>query len=231
MRLDPVGLDRHHNRYWALPAAACAPDPAHLHPDAPPLLVIERQRNESLAPPGTEALAAALEGGSGSSGGVWQVGVYRSILQLQQLAQWLNNKGSRERPLSEYVAKLLDAHQRHAMLPQLARGRAPEPPRPADPPALRAAGSQRLQAAMLAFEEGFNAGTYDDLAGSEERRHRWRQWVAAAATPQVLGGALCRAGSLTAVQAVLGRLDGSFGWPADPSLLAPAPTPPPGSRC
>lgn len=199
VRLDPVGLDRHYNRYWSLPAAAVAADPTTVGPSAPPLLIIERQRVETLVPAGTEAVAAALGGRSGGGGdsvapGGWQVGVYQSILQLQQLAQWLNTKGTRERPLAEYVSKLLDAHQRFAMLPQPARGPAPAPALPADPAGSRAAASQRLQRAMLSFEEGNQPGTYDDLTGSEERRHNWRQMVAAAATPQVghwWGGAMC----------------------------------------
>lgn len=160
VRLDPVGLDRHYNRYWLLPAAAVATDPATVHPGAPPLLVIERHAQDSLAPTGAAAAAAAVLGGPapdalvGGGAPGWQVGVYNSILQLQQLAQWLCPKGTRERPLADFVARLLDQHQQFAMAhAQIARGPAPDW-RPLDPAAARAAGVQRLQRAMLSFEEG-----------------------------------------------------------------------------
>lgn len=159
VRLDPVGLDRHYNRYWLLPAAAVATDPATVHPSAPPLLVIERHSQDSLGPAGAAAAAAVLGGappevaaGGGAPG--WQVGVYNSILQLQQLAQWLCTKGTRERPLADNVTRLLDQHQQFAMAhAQIARGPAPDFQR-LDPAAARAASVQRLQRAMLSFEEG-----------------------------------------------------------------------------
>ena len=160
MRLDPVGLDRHYNRYWLLPAAAVATDPATVHPAAPPLLVIERHAVDSLAPTGAAAAAAAVLGGPapdvpvGGGPPGWQVGVYNSILQLQQLAQWLCPKGTRERPLADFVARLLDQHQQFAMAhAQIARGPAPDW-QPLDLAAARAAAVQRLQRAMLSFEEG-----------------------------------------------------------------------------
>ena len=258
VRLDPVGLDRHYNRYWLLPAAAVATDPATVHPAAPPLLVIERHAQDSLAPTGAAAAAVAVLGGPapnvpvGGGAPSWQVGVYNSILQLQQLAQWLCPKGTRERPLADYVTRLLDQHQQFAMAhAQIARGPAPDW-QPLDPAAARAAAVQRLQRAMLSFEEGNQVGgmcswlwiglvggrlsaqrcrcgaphagmgmslpcvthaadgasasmrtagglmlllctrhtipqaaTYDELIGSEERRHRWRQMVLASSTPRV----------------------------------------------
>jgi hypothetical protein len=199
VRLEPVGLDRHYNRYWLLPAAAAAADPAYVSADAPPLLVIERHSLDSIRPASLEAAdAALLAGGSGSGSGApaapaapaagWQVGVYTSILQLQQLAQWLNPKGSRERPLSGEVTRLLDQHQQYAMQhAQPARPSSAEQDEPPTPAELRAAALQRLSSAMLSFEEGNQAGTYDDLAGSEERRQQWRQMVGAASMPQVGG--------------------------------------------
>ncbi|PRW20556.1 methyl- -binding domain-containing 9 [Chlorella sorokiniana] len=195
VRLDPVGLDRHYNRYWLLPAAAVATDPATVHPSAPPLLVIERHAQDSLAPTGATAAAAALGGPApdvpvGGSAPGWQVGVYNSILQLQQLAQWLCPKGNRERPLADYVTRLLDQHQQFAMAhAQIARGPAPDW-QPLEPAAARAAAVQRLQRAMLSFEEGNQPATYDELVGSEERRHRWRQMVLASSTPRSLMSAL-----------------------------------------
>jgi hypothetical protein len=51
--------------------------------------------------------------------------------------------------------------------------------------ALRAAGLARLRAALLSFEEGNQSGTYDDVAGSDARRQRWRGMATAADTPQV----------------------------------------------
>lgn len=202
MRLEPVGLDRHYNRYWMLPAAAAAADPAYVSAAAPPLLVIERHSLDSIRPAGLEAAEAALAAGSGSSGAGaagatagrqlevgWQVGLYTSILQLQQLAQWLDPKGSRERPLSGEVTRLLDQHQQFAMQhAQPARPASADPAHPPPTPAeLRGAALQRLCSAMLSFEEGNQAGTYDDLAGSEKRRQQWRQMVGAASTPQVGG--------------------------------------------
>lgn len=164
VRLDPVGLDRHYNRYWLLPAAAVATDPATVHPAAPPLLVIERHAQDSLAPTGAAAAAAAVLGGPapdvpvGGGAPGWQVGVYNSILQLQQLAQWLCPKGTRERPLADYVTRLLDQHQQFAMAhAQIARGPAPDW-QPLEPAAARAAAVQRLQRAMLSFEEGNQVG-------------------------------------------------------------------------
>ncbi len=196
VRLEPIGLDRHYNRYWLLPAAATASDPAHPPPpEAPPLLVIERHSLDSLVPPSVAAAAAAVMGSeapaAGSSGEPgWQVGLYNSILHLQQLAQWLNPKGARERPLADYVTRLLDRTQQWAM-------QHAQPPRvpmdedlPApDPAAQRAAAVGALQAELLSFEEGNQAATYDELTGSEERRSRWRAMVGAAATPQVGGWA------------------------------------------
>ncbi|KAL4421600.1 hypothetical protein ABPG75_010891 [Micractinium tetrahymenae] len=196
VRLEPIGLDRHYNRYWLLPASAAASDPAHpAPPEAPPLLVIERHSLDSILPPSVAAAAAAVAGGEavpGSSGEPgWQVGLYNSILHLQQLAQWLNPKGARERPLADYVTRLLDRHQQWAM-------QHAQPPRAAmdmDLPlphvaAQRAAAVGALQAALLSFEEGNQPATYDELTGSEERRARWRAMVGAAATPQTLMRAL-----------------------------------------
>lgn len=197
VRLEPIGMDRHYNRYWLLPAAAAAFDPANLPPpEAPPLLVIERHSLDSLVPPSVAAAAAAVVGGQaaaaagGSDESSWQIGLYNSILHLQQLAQWLNPKGTRERPLADYVTRLLDRHQQWAMQ-QAHHPRAPvdeDLPMP-DAAAQRAAAVGALQAALLSFEEGNQPATYDELTGSEERRARWRAMVGAAATPQVGGPA------------------------------------------
>ncbi|KAL4450242.1 hypothetical protein ABPG77_010911 [Micractinium sp. CCAP 211/92] len=197
VRLEPIGLDRHYNRYWLLPAAATASDPANPPPpEAPPLLVIERHSLDSLVPPSVAAAAAAVMGSeapaAGSSGEPgWQVGLYNSILHLQQLAQWLNPKGARERPLADYVTRLLDRTQQwamqHAQPPRVPMDE--DLPVP-DPAAQRAAAVGALQAALLSFEEGNQAATYDELTGSEERRSRWRAMVGAAATPQTLMQAL-----------------------------------------
>lgn len=187
MRLEPLGLDRHYNRYWMLPAPAHAPHADFVLPDAPPVLVVERHSLDSLRPVGVEAAAAALgHGASGGGVGVWHVGLYSSILHLQQLAQWLNPKGTRERPLAGEVTRLLDQHQQFAMQhPQLPRPPAAEERPPLNAGAQRAAAVARLQQALLSFEEGNQGGTYDDLAGSEQRRQTWRAMVAAASTPQV----------------------------------------------
>lgn len=211
VRLEPVGLDRHYNRYWLLPASAAASDPAHPPPpEAPPLLVIERHSLDSILPASVEAAAAAVAGPAGSAGAgsggsaavaaagggsdgvapaaepAWQVGLYNSILHLQQLAQWLNPKGSRERPLAEAVTRLLDQHQQWAMQ-HVQPPRAPmeEEGLNPDPAAARAAAVGALQAALLSFEEGNQPATYDELTGSEERRAHWRAMVGAASTPQV----------------------------------------------
>jgi hypothetical protein len=190
VRLEPLGLDRHYNRYWMLPAPAAAPHADFVLPDAPPVLVVERHSLDSLRPVGVEAASAALgqqgHGASGGGVGVWHVGLYSSILHLQQLAQWLNPKGTRERPLAGEVTRLLDQHQQFAMQhPQLPRPPAAEERPPLDAGAQRAAAVARLQQALLSFEEGNQGGTYDDLAGSEQRRQTWRAMVAAASTPQV----------------------------------------------
>lgn len=191
VRLEPIGLDRHYNRYWLLPAAATASDPAHPPPpEAPPLLVIERHSLDSLVPPSVAAAAAAVVGSDAAAGGGgepgWQVGLYNSILHLQQLAQWLNPKGARERPLADYVTRLLDRHQQWAMQhAQPPRAPMEEDTPEADPAGQRAAAVGALQAALLSFEEGNQPATYDELTGSEERRARWRAMVGAAATPQV----------------------------------------------
>ncbi|KAL4854865.1 Methyl-CpG-binding domain protein 2 [Chlorella vulgaris] len=195
VRLEPLGLDRHYNRYWMLPAPAAAPHADFVLPDAPPVLVVERHSLDSLRPVGVEAAAAALgqqgQGASGGGVGVWHVGLYSSILHLQQLAQWLNPKGTRERPLAGEVTRLLDQHQQFAMQhPQLPRPPAAEERPPLDAGAQRAAAVARLQQALLSFEEGNQGGTYDDLAGSEQRRQTWRAMVAAASTPQALAAAL-----------------------------------------
>lgn len=198
VRLEPIGMDRHYNRYWLLPAAAAAFDPANLPPpEAPPLLVIERHSLDTLVPPSVAAAATAVVGGQaaaaagGSDESGWQIGLYNSILHLQQLAQWLNPKGTRERPLADYVTRLLDRHQQWAMQ-QAHHPRAPvdeDLPMP-DAAAQRAAAVGALQAALLSFEEGNQPATYDELTGSEERRARWRAMVGAAATPQTLMQAL-----------------------------------------
>ncbi|EFN52450.1 hypothetical protein CHLNCDRAFT_54503 [Chlorella variabilis] len=192
VRLEPVGLDRQYNRYWMLPAAAAAPDPSLVPPHAPPLLVVERHSLDSIVPASVEAAAAVVNGtGAGGGGGAgagpagWQVGLFHSILHLQQLAQWLNPKGTREKPLAAHVSLLLDQHQQfamqHAQLPRVPEAAEAEP---VDPEAARASAVARLHHAMLSFEEGNQSGTYDELAGSEERRQRWRAMVAAAHTPQ-----------------------------------------------
>lgn len=199
VRLDPVGLDRHYNRYWLLPAAAAAAEPSLALAGAPPVLVVERHSLDSLAPPGVAAAAAALAsrdavGGRGNDAVApppgsapvgWQVGLYSSILHLQQLAQWLNPKGTREKPLAEEVSRLLDAHQQFAMVHGTPLRSLLEPPPPPEPGALRSAGLDRLRAALLTFEEGNQAATYDDVAGSDARRQRWRGMTGAADTPQV----------------------------------------------
>lgn len=204
VRLEPVGLDRHYNRYWMLPAAATASDPANPPPaEAPPLLVIERHSLDSIMPASLAAAAAAVAGGQGGSGAggaasgeqqaqpAWQVGLYNSILHLQLLVQWLNPKGSRERPLAEAVTRMLDQHQQWAMQrAQPSRAPMEEDSLPVDPAVSRAAAVTALRSALLLFEEGNQAGTYDELAGSEERRAHWRAWVTAASTPQTLMQAL-----------------------------------------
>ena len=162
MRLEPVGLDRNYNRYWLLPAAAAATDPANPPPpEAPPLLVVERHSLDSLTQAGAAAAAAALgsatagAGGDAAGGGAgWQVGAFSSILHLQQLAQWLNPKGSRERPLSEVVTRLLDQHQGWAMRHVQPRARMDEGAAEAQPGAASASALRALRSALLTFEEG-----------------------------------------------------------------------------
>jgi hypothetical protein len=75
-RLDPLGLDRHHNRYWALPAGALCGGRG----DNPAAVLVERCRpagDDRPAEPG------------------WQVGLYSSAEQVDALVAWLNVKGKR----------------------------------------------------------------------------------------------------------------------------------------
>ena len=99
--LRPLGADRHHNRYWHLPAAALGSE------GGPGAVVIERYRLEPLIPRAREdALRAVTTTPKWSpvtpmKGGVadWQVGMYKDAQDIAALIAWLNKRGEREKAL------------------------------------------------------------------------------------------------------------------------------------
>lgn len=90
-RLDPLGMDRHYNRYWFLPAAALGGDPL-----GPGAVLIERYLGDPMV--GKEIHnKKPLE--QSPAEGEWQVGVYKGVESLNTLISWLNTRGLREKAL------------------------------------------------------------------------------------------------------------------------------------
>lgn len=177
-RLDPLGLDRHWNRYWLVPAASLS-----LHPTLP------SQSNSGQKP----APLVLIEYADGSG----NVGLYDSPEAMGELIDWLNPRGVRE--------KLLEIALRRAraeMMEMMEQGTGgasgrdgdatkPEQHKPeagltkSNDQAIvvkiydENAGLDLLRERMLDFESGLPPGArHPALGGSQHVMETWRSRVA-----------------------------------------------------
>lgn len=188
-RLEPLGFDRHWNRYWALPAEALGDDPL-----GPGAVVVERSRLDGAGAPGW----SPAQGPPGE----WEVGMYVGTDALNALIGWLNPKGEREKALCEALKtertrqgvraaelerrrkeELLEARIAQAEgrdpLPSTADKEKPEEAMEVD----TAPSAERLRAKLLSTEQYINPAARHELFGSDEAMEAWRARVAAASTP------------------------------------------------
>lgn len=187
-RLEPIGMDRHWNRYWILPAAALGMQNVG---DRPGAVVIERYYLDSVSRGERSVDSVPTSPRFGAHD--WQVGIYRNTEALDKLLSWLNPKGVRERALQTELRRAAANIEETARLAQQAKSS--EPPRTPMETAMDAAMAAQaglelsmecLRAALLDFEAGLMPKSRHPELGSPQEMEAWRERVSKARHPTLL---------------------------------------------
>ena len=194
-RLDPLGMDRHYNQYWFLPAAALQGDPL-----GPGAVLVERYRRDASI--GKEAQSDGTLEWSPAEGD-WQIGLYKGVESLTVLISWLNTKGVREKALHgelKTVRTRIQVQMQEMLRQQNEAKLRPQPTADAAPMDVDQGGQKdstatpldRLRSALLDLEANLVANSRHHLFGRADAMEAWRARMATASTPQdLMRGLIC----------------------------------------
>lgn len=195
-RLEPLGLDRHWNKYWLLPAAALGKEGASA-------IVVEYASKDG------EALTSENNSNGAKSRESPRVALYYGPKLVAELISWLNPRGVREQALQNELRKarldmqtatqkLQREKEAKAALAGVDNGEA-APGIPASvqqkvigphdavgdvKPTVIGPPVERLRAAILDFESGLLPASRHPIWGTEPAMESWRAKVKAASSPQ-----------------------------------------------
>jgi len=156
-RKSPIGFDRHWNRYWSMPAEA--------FDNAKPMVVVEQNcasHDNSVEP---------------------KLGVYCGPTEIQNVIEFLNVKGMREKSLREKLASFLESATSHAQAAMSVHEKsAAEETNPTI--TISHGGIAEFSAALLEYAESLPEASYHEVRGCKTARVRWISLVNSAQTVQ-----------------------------------------------
>jgi hypothetical protein len=140
-RMVPLGYDRHWNKYWSLSKGALRKED--------PLIIVE----EGFGLLGDVRTAPKL-------------GFYRGPGQVNELLEYLNPKGEREKILKEQISSLNTVHVQQDAAENMETD--------CDQQVTSVPATQRLQDALIEYSDDLSDASYHEIRGTTACRARWK---------------------------------------------------------
>lgn len=182
IRLKLLGTDRHYNRYYYLP-----PDAIGSVEQNTGSIVVERNWTQVNT-------VGDVSNEVHKHDNLWDVGLYKGSKKLENLMDWMNMKGERERALlTELKRQHLELASQEDIIAHLHKKTSTEKQQILSQEAGKFSADGTLEAvktAIFDFEAGLLEGARDPIKGSANEMESWREKLRISKTPQEILGCL-----------------------------------------